>query len=181
MFAAQTGALSLHGQQLIPGLLGRLEPGMLLVADRGITGFELWKAASETGADLLWRVRKNIVLPFLEAFEDGSYLSEIVATGDRDPDRLSFTRTLRIARRHVTDQAALPPSRLSRAQTNTAHELLERLLPPRRGRSNPRVIKHKISNWHLKHTYHRNPPQPPIRAITLVPPTKATSRRQKVA
>ncbi|MGX1887790.1 transposase [Streptomyces sp. NPDC055287] len=26
-----------------------------------------------------------------------------------DPDRLSFTRTLRIARRHVTDQAALSP------------------------------------------------------------------------
>ncbi|MFD5194095.1 transposase, partial [Streptomyces sp. NPDC058357] len=46
--------------------------------------FELWKAASETGADLLWRVRKNIVLPFLGAFEGGSYLSEIVAAGDRD-------------------------------------------------------------------------------------------------
>ncbi|MGW7201785.1 transposase domain-containing protein, partial [Streptomyces chryseus] len=69
-----TGPLPVHGQHLVPGLLGRLEPGMLLMADRGITGFELWKAASGTGADLLWRVRKNIVLPFLEAFEDGSYL-----------------------------------------------------------------------------------------------------------
>ena len=41
---------------------------MLLLADRGITGFELWReAASSTGADLLWRVRKNnIVLPVLQ-------------------------------------------------------------------------------------------------------------------
>ncbi len=213
VFAAASGPLSVHEQQLIPHLLDRLEPGMLLMADRGITGFELWQAASGAGADLLWRVRKNIVLPVLEAFDDGSYLSEIVATGDRDrrdparvrvieytlgrpadesvyrlitticdpkeapatdlaslyhqrweientldeikthqgghrlvlrsqypdgveqeiygfllvhhalrdvmhhtareagldPDRLSFTRTLRIARRHVTDQAALSP------------------------------------------------------------------------
>ncbi|MEU9763643.1 IS4 family transposase [Streptomyces sp. NPDC047987] len=91
VFAAATGPLSVHEQHVIPGLLGRLEPGMLLMADRGITGFELWQAASGTGADLLWRVRKNIVLPFLEAFEDGSYLSEIVAAGDRkrqDPVRV---------------------------------------------------------------------------------------------
>ncbi|MFE6128309.1 IS4 family transposase [Streptomyces sp. NPDC056437] len=91
VFAAQAGPLSVHERQLIPGLLGRLEPGMLLVADRGITGFELWKAASGTGADLLWRVRKNIILPVLQAFEDGSYLSEIVASrdwGNRDPARV---------------------------------------------------------------------------------------------
>ncbi|MFB8037746.1 IS4 family transposase, partial [Streptomyces sp. NPDC056004] len=91
VFAAETGPLSVHEQQLIPGLLGRLEPGILVMADRGITGFELWRAASDTGADLLWRVRKNIVLPVLEAFDDGSYLSEIVAAGDRkhrDPVRV---------------------------------------------------------------------------------------------
>ncbi|MFI1184139.1 IS4 family transposase [Streptomyces sp. NPDC020799] len=83
VFAAATGPLSVHEQHLIPGLLDRLEPGMLVLADRGITGFELWRAAADTGADLLWRVRKNIVLPVLEHCEDGSYLSEIVATGDR--------------------------------------------------------------------------------------------------
>ncbi|MFD3537710.1 transposase [Streptomyces sp. NPDC058664] len=84
VFAAATGPLSVREQQLIPGLLGRLGPGMLLMADRGITGFELWQAASVTGADLLWRVRKNIVLPVLQSFDDGAYLSEIVASGDHD-------------------------------------------------------------------------------------------------
>ncbi|ARX84389.1 transposase [Streptomyces alboflavus] len=83
VFAAATGPLSVHEQQLVPALLGRLEPGVLLMADRGITGFDLWQAASGTGADLLWRVRKNIVLPAVETFADGSYLSEIVAAGDR--------------------------------------------------------------------------------------------------
>ncbi|MEU3355362.1 IS4 family transposase [Streptomyces sp. NPDC037389] len=83
VFAAATGPLSVHEQHLIPALLHRLQPGMLVLADRGITGFELWNAATDTGADLLWRVRKNIVLPIVEHLEDGSYLSEIVATEDR--------------------------------------------------------------------------------------------------
>ncbi|WP_093699620.1 IS4 family transposase [Streptomyces sp. 2231.1] len=88
VFAAATGPLSVHEQRLVPGLLSRLEPGMLVMADRGITGFELWQATSATGADLLWRVRKNVVLPVLEHLDDGSYLSRIVARGDhrhRDP------------------------------------------------------------------------------------------------
>ncbi|MCX4554045.1 MULTISPECIES: IS4 family transposase [unclassified Streptomyces] len=83
VFAAATGPLSRHEQQLIPELLDRLGPGMLVMADRGITGFDLWQEASGTGADLLWRVRKNIVLPVLEHLGDGSYLSQIAATGDR--------------------------------------------------------------------------------------------------
>ncbi|MFB7916029.1 hypothetical protein [Streptomyces sp. NPDC056061] len=41
-------------------------------------------------------------------------------------------------------------------------------------------VRHrKMTNWHLKHTHHRNPPRPPTPAVTLVPPTKPTSRRQK--
>ncbi|AZQ75894.1 hypothetical protein EKH77_30490 [Streptomyces luteoverticillatus] len=57
--------------------------------------------------------------------------------------------------------------------------MLERLLPPRRPRTNPRVIKRKVSNWKLKHPHHRNPPHPPDPVPTLVPPTKPTSKRQK--
>ncbi|MFQ6198809.1 hypothetical protein [Streptomyces sp. NPDC000405] len=53
VFAAATGPLSVHEQHLILALLHRLQPGMLVLADRGITGFELWKAATDTGADLL--------------------------------------------------------------------------------------------------------------------------------
>ncbi|WP_158718044.1 hypothetical protein [Streptomyces sp. NRRL F-2664] len=71
VFAAAAGPLSVHEQQLIPGLLNRLDRGMLVMADRGITCFDLWQAASGTGADLLWRVGKNIVLPVLQLLSDG--------------------------------------------------------------------------------------------------------------
>ena len=36
-----------------------------------------------SGADLLWRAKGNAVLPVLERFSDGSFRSELVATGDK--------------------------------------------------------------------------------------------------
>ena len=52
---------------------------MLCLADRYFFGFELWRKAQGTGADLLWRVRKNVVLPCVERLPDGSYLSRVYA------------------------------------------------------------------------------------------------------
>ena len=57
---------------------------MLLLADRGFRGFDLWRAAAATGADLLWRVKNDAVLPVRTLLEDGSYLSEIVAARDKN-------------------------------------------------------------------------------------------------
>ena len=54
-----------------------LKPGMLCLADRNFFGYQLWKEAAATGADLLWRVKKNLILPCLKRFKDGSYLSRI--------------------------------------------------------------------------------------------------------
>jgi hypothetical protein len=39
-------------------------------------------------------------------------------------------------------------------------------------RSNPRVIKRKMSNWKLKRAEHRSPSQRPADAITIVAATK---------
>ena len=58
-------------------VLPSLGKGMLCLADRGFFGFEMWKQAASTGADLLWRVRKNILLPCEKRLSDGSYLSLI--------------------------------------------------------------------------------------------------------
>lgn len=58
-------------------VLPSLGKGMLCLADRGFFGFEMWKQAAATGADLLWRVRKNILLPCEKRLPDGSYLSRI--------------------------------------------------------------------------------------------------------
>jgi hypothetical protein len=212
VFDAAIGPLRTGEHALARTVLASLRPGMLLLADRGFFGVDMWQKAAATGADLLWRVRKDIVLPVVEQLPDGSYLTEIfdqrdihhtrpgvrvraveytiagqdgvyrlitticdpadapaaelaglyaqrwefestldeikthlggshlvlrsqhpagaeqelygfllvhhairhlmhqaAAEGDHDPDRISFTRSLRVVRRRVTDQAAFSP------------------------------------------------------------------------
>src|SRR6266545_2509990 len=47
-------------------LWGSLVPVMLLLADRGFWDFKAFKAAKASRAELLWRVRKNLILPVHE-------------------------------------------------------------------------------------------------------------------
>ncbi len=54
-----------------------LTPGMLCLADRTFFGWATWTQARATGADLLWRVKKNLQLPVQMAHADGSYQSVI--------------------------------------------------------------------------------------------------------
>jgi hypothetical protein len=54
----------------------------------------------------------------------------------------------------------------------TLAELLDRLLPPRRRRANPRVIKRKVSGWPLKRAQHYIPDHPPEPTVTIVAATK---------
>jgi hypothetical protein len=77
VFAAATGPLRIGEHALAREVVGSLRPGMLVLADRGFFGVDLWRQAAATGADLLWRVRKDIVLPLIEQLPDGSYLTEI--------------------------------------------------------------------------------------------------------
>ncbi|MFB7443039.1 transposase [Streptomyces mirabilis] len=83
------------------------------------------------------------------------------ATRGLDPDGVSFTETLRSARRSVTvTPGSFSPDLLVRALVMLEQDLLERLLPVRRLRSQPRVVKRKMSNYHLKQTEHRSWTQP---------------------
>jgi hypothetical protein len=56
-------------------LFGALEPGMLVVADRGFYSYRMWQRAQDSGADLLWRVPATLTLRVVQALPDGSYLS----------------------------------------------------------------------------------------------------------
>lgn len=58
-------------------VVGDLRQDMLCLADRNFFGFELWRQAQANGADLLWRVKKNLLLPCIRRLSDGSYLSKI--------------------------------------------------------------------------------------------------------
>src|SRR5258708_17924252 len=49
-----------------------------------VCGCRGWRAATETGADLLWRVKRTVRLDMEQRLPDGSYLSHIYAsTADR--------------------------------------------------------------------------------------------------
>jgi Insertion element 4 transposase N-terminal/Transposase DDE domain len=61
-------------------LLTSLKPGMLCMADRGFSGYEHWRDAKATGAQLLWRCKANRILPRHTELPDGSYLSAIAPT-----------------------------------------------------------------------------------------------------
>ena len=64
-------------------LLRSVEPGMLLMWDRGLHSFKMVKATQERGSHFLGRVPKNVKFEVMKTFEDGSFLSWIA------PDRKS--------------------------------------------------------------------------------------------
>jgi hypothetical protein len=105
-------------QSLARTLWPRLEEGWLLLADRLFYNWGDWCAAADSGAGLLWRVKEDIKLPFLELLPDGSYRSVLVKTSitgsrrdglieaarrgeDLDPAR---ARHVRVAEYQVTDR-----------------------------------------------------------------------------
>ncbi|MDQ2789301.1 MAG: IS4 family transposase [Actinomycetota bacterium] len=83
MFAAQIGAYSQSERSLTEPLLDRLDAGMVLTADRGFFSHALWRKASASGADLLWRVRTDTAGPkpaHLHDLSDGSWLAQLHQT-----------------------------------------------------------------------------------------------------
>ena len=70
IFAAKIGAYRDGEAKLAEDLLADLSSGMLLLADRGFFSYALWRKASSTGADLLWRVRMGTGAPAPILVED---------------------------------------------------------------------------------------------------------------
>ena len=276
VFAAALDSYDAAEVSLAKDLVSAMRPDMLVLADRGFTGFPLWDKASATGADLLWRAKGNALLPVLEPLPDGSYRSEIVATadkrtrervlavrvveyslddpgrpgsagtryrllttildpgqapaaelaalyaqrweieslfdelkthqrgprvvlrsrtpagvyqeawgylcvhyairalihsaarhGDHDPDRLSFTRALHATRRSVRSglHGGLT---LAMALRRAIAEILHALLPERRPRSAARVVRRKMSSYHVKRALHRTWPQPTLASAAAI-------------
>jgi hypothetical protein len=83
LFGARLGAFAEGETTLAHGALPALRPGMLCLADRQFFGHALWQGAAATGADLLWRVKRNLRLPREAALADGSYLTTIYP-GEKD-------------------------------------------------------------------------------------------------
>jgi hypothetical protein len=80
LFGTHLGGVDTGEITLAKAVLPSLRAGMLCLADRNFYGFALWTQARGTGADLLWRIKKNLRLPCDQRLPDGSYLSRIYAT-----------------------------------------------------------------------------------------------------
>src|SRR3954469_5941998 len=89
LFGARRGSFADGETTLAHDALTALRPGMLCLADRPFFGPALWREAAATGADLLWRVKRDLRLPREARLTDGSYLTTIYP-GEKD-------------RRHRTD------------------------------------------------------------------------------
>jgi len=85
IFAAEIGRYTDSEATLAERLLTRLQPGLLLLADRGFFSFALWRNATATGADLLWRIRTDAQGPRAQHEQDlpdGSWLAHLRKSTD---------------------------------------------------------------------------------------------------
>src|SRR4051812_10248092 len=86
-------------------------------------------------------------------------MQEAAASQGVDPQRVSFTGALKILRCRPPEAPASRRGR-SRWYHSLVAEIAEEVLPERRNRIDPRVVKRKMSNWKKKRPEHRHYPQP---------------------
>jgi hypothetical protein len=100
--AAELGPLSAGERELAQTVLADLDEQMLVIFDRGFYSYDLFTAARDTGAELLFRITTSLKLPVLQPLPDGSFLSAVT------PKAVSTPATLGEARWRATkDQAIL--------------------------------------------------------------------------
>src|SRR3954454_8803846 len=93
LFGARPGGFAEGQTTLAHDVLPALGPGMLCLADRQFFGRALWREAAATGADLLWRVKRNLRLPREARLGDGSYLTTVYPS---EKDRRHRTAGVRV-------------------------------------------------------------------------------------
>ena len=104
MFDAVVGACTSSEVALATELIERLEPGMLLLANRGACSYPLWHNAIDTGADLLWRVKTGLSPEHLQTLGDGSWLALIRRAHDDETESVTV-RVIDCPRGEGSDRA----------------------------------------------------------------------------
>lgn len=100
-------------------------------------------------------------------------MHEAALQADIDPDRLSFVHALRVLGEAIPEFQMVVPEQLPQLYQRLLRDIADRLLPERRSRSNPRVVKRKMSNFRLKRPEHQHWPQPTLsfrQAVALAIP-----------
>ena len=82
-----------------------------------------------------------------------------------DPDRVSFVHTLHVLQDAIPEFQMTSPDQHAQLFARLLRDVAADLLPERRLRINPRVVKRKMSNFHLKRPEHCQWPQPTGRSF----------------
>ncbi len=77
-----------------------------------------------------------------------------------DPDRLSFTHALQVIQEAISEFQMTAPELLPQLYQRMLRDIAAGRIPARRLRTNPRVVKRKMSKFHLKRPEHYHTPQP---------------------
>lgn len=141
LFDAALGPCRVSERELAGELVDRLQTGMLLLADRGFYGFEMWTRAAATGADLLWRVKSTLAPHHIETLEDGSWLGQIIPTsGNQRRHRTPLT--VRVIDYTLDDGRDNPEQ----------YRLLTTILDPAQARA-PELALAYAQRWEIENTF----------------------------
>jgi hypothetical protein len=127
---------------MAPCLLRHLQPDMLLLWDRGFLSFANVARVLAQGANLLARIKKNMVFVPTRRFRDGSYLAKLYPSAhDRKKDRNGIV--VRIIKYRLNDAG--------RPGEGETHWLLTTLLSPTKDPAK-RLIELYHQRWELEIT-----------------------------
>jgi hypothetical protein len=87
-------------------------------------------------------------------------MHDAATLGGFDPDRLSFVNAVRIIGDAIAEFQMTAPEQWARLYHRLLKDIAGYCLPERANRSNPRVVKRKMSKFKLKRDVHRHWPQP---------------------
>gem|GEM_PF-3231373 len=153
----------------------------------------------QPGAHGLSRLPAHVKLLAIRFLADGSYLAylrpsdpqhrkkgersgswscmyQVAQQAQLDPNRLSFIGAVRVLRNALPEFQMTAPEQLPALYQRLLQDIGRKRLPPRRLRSNPRVVKRKMSNFKLKWAEHRAWPQPTSRSFQEAIEVKLSSQ-----
>lgn len=103
-------------------------------------------------------VRQELYALLLAHYAVRALMHEAALHEGLDPDRLSFVHALRVITDAVPEFQMIAPHLLSLLYERLLTDIAAVHLPPRRNRTNPRVVKRKMSKFALKRVHHAERP-----------------------
>lgn len=103
---------------------------------------------------------QEFYVPLIAYYAVRFIMHEAVCLAEIDPDQLSFTHALHVIQEAITEFPMTAPELLPNLYQRMLWDIAAGRLPKRRLRTYPRVVKRKMSKFHLKRPQHYHWPQP---------------------